>query len=103
MVWRLRALCMHINFVREIGGRARGLRALRPAGRSGGAIEAVERRVWLKLRGLPQIMFVLFLGTLYHHISQHTHESTHYILVNLLQGEGEVERERERERPPPTP
>ena len=35
----------------------------------------------------------LFLGTLYHHISQHTHESTHYIIVNLLQGEGEGEGE----------
>ena len=48
----------------------------------------------VKAARAPPDSVCLFLGTLNHHISQHTHESTHYIIVNLLRGEGE-ERERE--------
>ena len=44
-------------------------------------------------RSLPD-SFCFVLGTLYHHISQHTHESSHS-LVNLLQGGGEGEGEGE--------
>ena len=55
-----------------------------------------SRVIWLKLRGLPQIMFVCFY-VLYIITLVNTHMSQHTTLVNLLQGGGGGEGEGEGE------